>query len=85
MRIKSCLIKLLKSVHPKILGTYNTSNNKKILIPVFESLFDEGAVREIGNFAMDNNEDDYILVLNNHKINFYKTTKVRVSTDLLIW
>ncbi|CAH1445070.1 unnamed protein product [Lactuca virosa] len=56
---------------------------KKNLIPVFESLFDEGAVREISNFAMASNESEYMLVPHKHKINFYKTTKVRVSTDFV--
>nr|KAJ0202995.1 hypothetical protein LSAT_V11C500233440 [Lactuca sativa] len=56
---------------------------KKNLIPVFESLFDEGAVREIINFAMASNESEYMLVPHKHKINFYKTTKVRVSNDFV--
>nr|KAJ0199027.1 hypothetical protein LSAT_V11C600319000 [Lactuca sativa] len=56
---------------------------KKNLIPVFESLFDEGAVREISNFAIANNEGEYMLVPHKHKINFYKTTKVRVSIDFV--
>ncbi|CAI9296921.1 unnamed protein product [Lactuca saligna] len=55
----------------------------KNIIPVFESLFDEGAVREISNFAMASNESEYMLVPQKHKINFYKTTKVRVSNDFV--
>ncbi|CAH1446828.1 unnamed protein product [Lactuca virosa] len=66
-----------------IKGSRIQATIKKNLIPVFESLFDEGAVREISNFAMASNEDEYMLVPHKHKINFYKTTKVRVSTDFV--
>nr|KAJ0216247.1 hypothetical protein LSAT_V11C300133810 [Lactuca sativa] len=42
-----------------------------------------GAVREISNFTMASNEGEYMLVPHKHKINFYRTTKVRVSTDFV--
>ncbi|CAH1429009.1 unnamed protein product [Lactuca virosa] len=56
---------------------------KKNLINVFQTLFDEGAVREINKFGMDRNEGDYMLVGHKHKINFYKTTTVRVSAPFV--
>ncbi|CAH1440220.1 unnamed protein product [Lactuca virosa] len=40
-------------------------------------------LREISNFAMAKNEGEYMLVPHKHKINFYRTTKVRVSTDFV--
>nr|KAJ0195625.1 hypothetical protein LSAT_V11C700346310 [Lactuca sativa] len=61
----------------------NTSNNKKNLILVFESLFDEEVVREISNFAMASNEGEYMLIPHKHIINFYKITKVCVSNDFV--
>nr|KAJ0194157.1 hypothetical protein LSAT_V11C800452350 [Lactuca sativa] len=42
-----------------------------------------GVVREISNFVMASNESEYMLVPHKHKINFYKTTKVRVSSDFV--
>nr|KAJ0221995.1 hypothetical protein LSAT_V11C200094910 [Lactuca sativa] len=74
---------MVASLDMILIDQENTSNNKKNLILVFESLFDEGAVREISNFAMASNESEYMLVPHKHKINFYKTTKLRVSTDFV--
>ncbi|CAI9280995.1 unnamed protein product [Lactuca saligna] len=76
-------LNMVASLDMILIDQENLTNNKKNLIPVFESLFDEGAVREISNFDMASNESEYMLVPHKHKINFNKTTKVRVSTDFV--
>ncbi|CAI9281065.1 unnamed protein product [Lactuca saligna] len=49
----------------------------------FQALLEKGAVRQITNFGMARNEGDYMLVAHKHKINFYKTTTIRVSIPFL--
>nr|KAJ0219749.1 hypothetical protein LSAT_V11C200064150 [Lactuca sativa] len=100
-QIKSCLIRLLKSMHLKSLGTYTYKNNPKMVGSLDMILIDQQIlylkitinftlcknirrdVREIGTFVMASNEGDYMLLPQKHKINFYKTTKVRVSIDFV--
>ena len=57
--------------------------SKKNIINAFQALLEEGAVRQITNFGMTRNEEYYMLVAHKHKINFYKTTTIHVSTPFV--
>nr|KAJ0212478.1 hypothetical protein LSAT_V11C400195910 [Lactuca sativa] len=64
-------------------GTRIHATIKKSIINAFQALLEEGAVRQITNFGMARNEGDYMLVAHKYKINFYKTTKIYVSTPFV--
>ncbi|XP_023754001.1 uncharacterized protein LOC111902393 [Lactuca sativa] len=64
-------------------GTKIHETIKKNLILVFESLFDEGVIRNISSSDISRNEGDYMLVPHKDKTNFYKTTTIRVSTNFI--
>nr|KAJ0224516.1 hypothetical protein LSAT_V11C100019510 [Lactuca sativa] len=74
---------MVNSLDMILMDQENTSNNKKNLINAFQALLEEGAVRKITNFGTAKNEGDYMLVAHKHKINFYKTTRIRVSTPFV--
>ncbi|CAH1453980.1 unnamed protein product [Lactuca virosa] len=74
---------MVSSLDMILMDQENTCNNKKNLINAFQALLEEGAVRQITNFGMRRNEGDYMLVAHRHKINFYKTTTIRVSTPFV--
>nr|XP_043639301.1 uncharacterized protein LOC122610372 [Erigeron canadensis] len=54
---------------------------KKKLISDFKNVMEEGTVRVISDFAVGSNSRSYMLVNHPFKLNFYKTTKVKVSDD----
>lgn len=76
------LFTLLKNLN-KVQGTKIHETIKKNLILVFESLFDEGVIRNISSSDISRNEGDYMLVPHKDKTNFYKTTTIRVSTNFI--
>nr|XP_043633510.1 replication protein A 70 kDa DNA-binding subunit-like [Erigeron canadensis] len=54
---------------------------KRNLFPQFEMLLLEGAVRVISNFGLASNTGKFLLTQHKCKINFYRTTVVRICTD----
>lgn len=64
-----------------IQGTKIQATIKKNLISDFENVLEEGTVRVISHFAVGSNSGSYILVNHPCKLNFYKSTKVKISTD----
>nr|XP_043616047.1 uncharacterized protein LOC122587960 [Erigeron canadensis] len=62
-------------------GTKIQASVKKNLISDFESILEEGTVRVISDFGIASNSGSYMLVNHPYKINFCKSTKVKISTD----